>query len=147
MTAERIIAIDPGDGMGWAQALSTPESDSVYAAGTWQPGELYLWLEAWLTQEAVDTVVLEDWRLKEPERFRGSDMPTSQQLGAIKWIVSRFGPVKVVLLDPWAKRPAMGRCKANGIRPIKPDGYKADWLEHCKDAQLLAWAYLWGAGR
>jgi hypothetical protein len=146
---ERIVAIDPGDGMGWALALSTPQSDSVYDAGTLTPGEMFARLETWVMapmfegEEPVDTVVLEDWRLREPEKWRGSDMPTSQQLGALKYIVARHSSAKIVLLDPFVKKPALGRCKANGIAPIKPDGYSAEKLEHCKDAQLLAWAYLW----
>ena len=149
---ERIVAIDPGDSCGWALALSTDDSDSVYQAGVLPFDEMCDRLNTWLTMgegdwanfdgKAIDAVVIEDWRLREPEKFRGSDMPTSQQLGALRYIVRRFGGYEAILLDPWVKKPIAGRLRANGIRAIRPDGLTQEMYEHCKDAQLLAYAYL-----
>lgn len=148
-----LVTIDPGDHMGWT--VGTTEG-GPYDAGTDTPAEFFLRLETWcgtafkrtedetwpgvnlITYQpqpgSVDRVVFEGFSIDGPQLI-GSDVPTLQYIGVIKYICSRAG-VPWEMQDRQVKAPARSKCKHLGIRPIPGDG-------HAKDAQLHWHAWVW----
>ena len=122
--------------MGWC--IGTTEG-APYDAGTDTPAAFFMRLEKWVgsavgSTPMVDLVVFEGFAIDTPA-LMGSDVPTLQYIGVIKYICARAG-VRLEMQDRQVKGPAKAKLQHLGIKPIKGDG-------HAKDAQLHWWAWCW----
>jgi hypothetical protein len=132
-----VVAIDPGDHMGWC--VGTTEGEP-YAAGTDTPAQFFLRLETWVGSAvdapcSVDQVVFEAYTVEDPAANQGTDVPTLQYIGIIKYICARAA----VPCEPQSRQvkgAARSKLKHMGVKPLPGDG-------HAKDAQLHWWAWVW----
>lgn len=157
-----LLAIDPGDHMGWC--VGTTEGEP-YAAGTDPPGEFFLRLERWvgtalvrpeienvlpatyqLLPATIEQVVFEGYTIDEPAANQGSDVPTLQYIGVIKYICSRAG-VPFHVQHRMVKGPAKGKLRNRKIKPLPGTDGKLPNGGHATDAQVHWWAWVWRYGQ
>lgn len=130
----KLISIDPGDrhvgvaffeGEGCSWALNFTPSDAMDFLLQEVPG--------------VDVVVVERYQLYPhlAQLQQGSDMRTSQMIGAIK-VVARMHGVPVVIQPAAFKKAAESLIKHRGI-VRKSLGHG----DHAKDAETHGYTYLW----
>jgi hypothetical protein len=83
----RIIAFDPGEQTGWAYADLSSEglANVQFGYDAWKVVAMQF-LQAQLGERPFDIVVYESWRLRAANAMAlvGSDLPSSQCVGAIK---------------------------------------------------------------
>lgn len=150
-----VVALDPGDHMGWC--VGTTEGEP-YDAGTDTPAEFFLRLERWcgttntrlqvesliegtelvayqLVPRSIDLLVIETYTVDDPAANQGSDVPTLQYIGVVKYICARAG-VPFEMQSRQVKTAARSKLKHQGRKPLPGDG-------HAKDAQLHWWAWNW----
>lgn len=107
------LSIDPGDEhVGWA--YDGPEGVD---AGEWRPTEATDRLTRLLTLDAVDEVILEEFKLysREYANQTWSEMKTPQLIGAIKLICHWFR-VPVVMQGAYIKKPTRAKMRRLGIK-------------------------------
>lgn len=156
-----VVAVDPGDHMGWC--VGTTEGEP-YDAGTDTPAEFFARLERWVGTYAtrlelppvegvnyvawqylprsIDLVVIESYQVDDPAANQGSDVPTLQYIGVIKYICARAGvpfdmQSRQVKTAARSKLSHLERKPLSGTSGSLPDG------GHAKDAQLHWWAWVW----
>lgn len=146
----RIIAIDPGDRycgvalFNGGVCIQTVEMS---------PDELFHLVQQAVDNATVDVIVIENFTLypdKSGEQT-GSEMLTSQAIGAVKWIVRQHNElvdtfaannggsaqlghlVELVLQAAAIKVPTTGHVRHHGIKPVstKPGG-----RDHMRDAEI-----------
>lgn len=142
-----MIAIDPGGehvgvaGFGYGQDAGAVCIRALEL--TPEQAEELIWSMG--TNSAIDVLVIESWRLfpDMAPKLAGSDMPTSQLIGALRFIARRHG-VPVVFQDPVIKVPMQHLLRSAGIalRSVK-EGRGG----HAKDAELHGWRWLVSSGQ
>lgn len=128
----KIMAIDPGVSTGWAIGVVDTEAKTCYLdKHGWTP-----WQEFVLTfhhrmvgDDPFPTVIYESWLLRKNKALTlaGSDMPSSQCIGAIRLSCWLAGAMMVVQ-HPDHKTPANAWIKAKGLYLPESD------VEHNRDA-------------
>lgn len=130
------LAIDPGDKhVGWAY-----DGPAGIDAGEWKPTESTDQLTFLLTKDAIDEVIVEEFRLYQQEYANQtwSPMQTSQLIGAIKLICHWFR-IPVVEQGAYIKKPTRAKMKARGIAH-HPGSI------HSRDAELHLYYRKWRQG-
>lgn len=87
--AYRLVAVDPGGvHVGVAVFGCNNSGWSCFWAGEMQPEEFEDWLSEHMVHSGIDILVVEQFTLYADKAMEqtGSDMPTSQLIGAIKYI-------------------------------------------------------------
>lgn len=149
----RMVSIDPGDvHVGVAAWHRTLEAWECTLAVEMTPETAVEYLSRELLQGRVDLVVVEDFRLQPDKAMAqvGSDMPTAQLIGVIKYLVGGLAnaksrwpsqPVELILQQPTIKNPtdSIRRAKSHEFR-AKLDGVTGD---HATDAELHGLYHLW----
>lgn len=148
------VSVDPGGehvGVAWWVNLEPP-SDEVAGSGWYckwaremTPDEFMGFLARELLSGTIDIVIYESFRLMADRAMQqvGSDMPTSQLIGVIKWLAgglaqakARWPAPEVELYEqaPSIKKPtdSIRRSKGLGFQ-AKRDGVPGD---HATDAEL-----------
>ena len=125
--SEHILAIDPGHETGWARGMILNDRLTVTGHG-WTPWKEFV-MALYNTKEEYDTIVYESWRLRaaEARSLIGSDLQSSQAIGAIKLVAWTRG-IKLVTQEPSDKSTANRWIAAAGITLPKSD------VEHNRDA-------------
>lgn len=147
-----LLAVDPGDehvgvaafGLsrdGWENAWSCEMTPDEFTS--------YLSMMAYLGR--FDVIVVEEWRLfpQAAPLLVGSDMPTSQLIGVIKYIHRQTkmgtmrwpGPeVELYFQSPQIKKPTRSLLQARKMSSL------AKWLkvpnDHATDAELHGWYHI-----
>lgn len=142
-----LVAIDPGGehvgvaGFGYGQDEGAVCIRAIELAPV--DTEELIW--AMCVNSAIDALVIESWRLfpDMAPKLAGSDMPTSQLIGSLRFIARRFA-VPVTLQDPVIKVPMAHLLRAAEI-PLR--SVKEGKGGHAKDAELHGWRYLVSSGQ
>ena len=146
----RVLSLDPGEQVGWARA----DVDVFYAAqDDPQPscfvltdirhGITPLWdmvdAVARVIDDEYDVIVMEKWRLYRgyEKQFIGSEFPSVQFIGAVKFLTRRYG-VKLVMQGADVQKVGIARAKADGhplyevmTKPVAHnDGHDQSALAH-----------------
>lgn len=110
----------------------------------------WLWME--LGAQAVDVVVYETFQLypQHAQLLTGSEMETSQMIGAIKWQVHHWNgvykgghQVEIRQQPADAKKPITGSLR---LMHVKSTAKRDGTGPHALDAELHGWGYLIKAG-
>lgn len=148
----RVLALDPGEKVGWARA-------DVAEDGTWSDlrhgitplRDMSIAVHASLCNaddhfySEYDLVVIEDWSLfpRLAKTFIGSRFPAVQFIGAVKLCCWVSG-TKLVIQQPHQKEPTLAAMKkldpelfAKVTRPIAHDD------GHDQDALIHLWRHTW----
>jgi hypothetical protein len=153
----RIVAIDPGIHIGtaifehgrWDEETQQVEDHKGWLCTTVAERDMDTfapWLQGMLLGRHLDGIVFETWQLY-PDKMKsltGSKCETAEVIGQIKWLhreaTMRGYPVDLAELPAGAKLPMPAWCKRRKIKAT----YKRLGVtgQHCKDAELLGWAYL-----
>jgi hypothetical protein len=117
MGLERIVAVDPGDShVGVAQGLQS--GLRCYCAYETTPDEFAHQLQGWLRAEAIDVVVVEEFKLYpwHSGSQHWSEMETPQLIGIIKWLcqTERAG-AKLVMQPASIQKPTKAILRAKKI--------------------------------
>ena len=139
----RVIAIDPGVDTGWAYGTIEDGAVDIKRHG-WDPWRAFC-LRFYdrmqnFDQEGCDVIVMEDWRLTKrgPATLLGSDLPSSQALGAIRLaydLARRAGHrVQLVTQMPATKNVVDGWMGGTGYLPSSD-------VDHNRDAVRHFWYY------
>ena len=133
---EHIFAVDPGDkhvgiaewNLNWGR----------YEMRSWEidADKAPAWIDRRLTS-GVQTLVIEEFKLYKGKATAqaGSNMLTSEMIGALKWIASVYN-VPVVLQPAAIKVPTRAQCVARNLE------WKDRRSNHASDARLHAFYYL-----
>lgn len=136
---QEVLAVDPGERVGWARASITPTGEWIDMRHGITPLKDFAMA---LAQQApaYDVVVVEDWRLQpnKAHSFIGSSFPSVQFVGMVKLLTWVNPHVKLVTQQPSERNLANKPMKA--LRPdlydlvTKPishdDGHDQDALKH-----------------
>ena len=133
---DRIIAVDPGD-----KHVGIAEWDlsrGRYEMRSWEidADKALAWIDRLLTS-GVQALVIEEFKLYKGKATAqaGSNMLTSEMIGALKWIASVY-KVPVVLQPAAIKVPTRAQCVARNLE------WKDRRSNHASDARLHAFYYL-----
>lgn len=159
-----IIAIDPGDKhVGWATFVDGSCTLGIEC----EPDQALDALHHAITTGIVTTIVVENWRLYGDKAAKqvGSEMLTSQMIGAVKWQVRQHNAtvasiaaarkvdepdwdgsmddlglryVDLVLQPADIKEPTRAVLRRLKIAPTAPKTPG----DHCRDAELHGWHYI-----
>lgn len=135
---ERVLAIDPGERVGWAIGLLDADSFEVERQGVHPLQDFAIKLGKSI--QDYDTVVYEQWRLYPDmgKRMVGNDMQPSQLVGIIRYLGWITPGVKLVTYGATIKKTAL---------KTMPDEVKARFdcssEQHDKDALMHLWHYYW----
>lgn len=139
----RRVAIDPGDihvGVAVFVGANCIEAYEV------EPAEILVRMERWMVTEALDEVIVEAFRLypwmAKNQGF--SEFLTPQLIGAIKYVVARFGNMQVIEQPATVKKPVQAQLKASGIKSVAKANKAGG---HAFDAELHGWARVRGFGQ
>lgn len=129
-----IIAIDPGHETGWATGV-IEDREFHLERHAWHPWKHFaLGFHKRMMEDPYDIVVYESWilRAKEAKSLVGSDMQSSQAIGAMKlsvWLAQQAGArVELVTQHPANKTPANAWIEKFGLWLPKSE------VEHNRDA-------------
>lgn len=117
---ELVLVIDPGERIGWAVArIDDDEGLVIMDHGIMDSKEFLLALNKSI--DKYDTVIVETWRLQPgyQDKFVGSDFPTVQVIGAIRFLSWLYPNIKIVWQNPAKK--ATGFKYANPNLPLIVD--------------------------
>lgn len=144
MVVRFIIGIDPGDkhvGFAtWAGNSVDKPGGGIRRAYELDASEalehVELLLDEWITDGIEPVIVVEEFVLYawEAQSQSGSNMLTSQMIGAIKWMGERRN-VTVVEQKATIKKPTRSQLKARGIKQLGKG-------THARDAELHLLYYL-----
>lgn len=134
MTA--LMAIDPGgEHVGWAR-FDRLARDARVNAGEVTPARILAQVFELVRHHPDTVLVIEEWRLY-PQTARtqiGSDMPTSQLIGALRYIARAYG------VEPVMQPADMRKVGTAWVRE-----HRSGWAgtgDHAHDAESHGWAYL-----
>jgi hypothetical protein len=144
--ATRILAIDPGEKVGWATALSWPATTDAdprlevldYGIAGLKDFALKL-AKVYANYEHV---IYETWRLRTPKHQLGSDMQTSQLIGMVRLIGWLHPEVKLTGQGPQIKATA-AKTMPDDIRAIIEGAPATHDEAHYADALMHAWHAHW----
>lgn len=104
-TPLRVLAIDPGERVGWARGLASPDELQLEDHGIAELKPFAVKLGSAISE--YDVVIYETWRLfaGEAKKMVGSDMPTSQLVGMIRLLAWLHNPT-LVAQSPNIKKTA-----------------------------------------
>ena len=128
---ELIIAIDPGHETGWATGVIHDDGHLEITGHGWTPWKEFV-LAFHRSKVPYDTIVYESWRLRRAEALAlsGSDMQSSQAIGAIK-LTAWIKDIRLVTQEPSDKATANRWLSAAGINlPTGPVEHNRDALRH-----------------
>lgn len=147
----RLVAVDPGgvhvgvalfgfDGQAW----------SCLWAGEMQPEEFEDWLSEHMVHSGIDILVVEEWQLFGDKALEqtGSDMPTSQLIGVIRYIHRHMKgtqarwpreDVELVFQSPQIKTPTLSVLKNRHLRSMAK---KLKAGGHALDAELHGYHHI-----
>lgn len=131
------VSIDPGDVhvgfVSWDQSL--PDHLEEFT-----PKQCLRIIQRMANTSWLDLVVIEDWRLYPDmaQKMIGSDFPTCQLIGALKYILDGEG-VPYHLQPAQIKYPTMGILKNARFRLISQ---RTGCSNHVQDAELHGWHFL-----
>lgn len=131
------ISIDPGDvHVGWVQW----ENLMPVFLQELTPDECAARLESCLKRKFLDAVVIEDFRLyaKEATVQIGSDMPTCQLIGVIKYITNQ-NQVDWLMQGAGIKEPTRGVLRHKEIELLSK---QLGLSGHVQDAELHGWHFM-----
>lgn len=129
------VSIDPGDiHVGWVRWENCVPAHLEELT----PDECIKQLEFLEGQEAI---VLEDWRLyaDKANTMIGSDMPTCQLIGVIKYLAKQRG-IPILMQGAGLRKPIEGVLRNKGIQLYSR---KLQLSDHVQDAELHGWTFLW----
>jgi len=144
-----IVSVDPGEahvGMAVGVGLGfTSEHDELAMSFETTPAIALRALHTAITCGWIDVLVIEDFRLQPDKAMAqtGSDMPTSQMIGALKWMLihnaiqtDRMNLPKLIMQPPSLKKTTASVLKHYGIRAATRGS------DHARDAELHWWYLL-----
>jgi hypothetical protein len=149
----RVLAIDPGERVGWARADVAPDgewSDVRHGITAMQPMALKCHLM--ITQGSYDLVVMESWTLYPhmAKSMVGSTFPTVQFIGAIKLALWQWPKTKLVTQGAGVIHSREGLPPAmRAMRKLRPELFElvqtpvAHDDGHDLDALSHLFAYTW----
>lgn len=121
---ELVLVIDPGERIGWAVGVITdgqykPDLLDVTGHGIMESKDFLLALNKSI--DKYDTVIVETWRLQPgyQDKFVGSDFPTVQVIGAIRFLSWLYPRIKIVWQNPAKK--GTGKIYAKHHLPLVAD--------------------------
>ena len=146
--ATRILAIDPGEKVGWATALSWPATDSadprleVLEYGIHGLKDFAIALGKGI--ERYEQVIYETWRLRPAaaKHLLGNDMQTSQLIGMIRFLGWQHPEIKLTGQSPSIKATAL-KTLPDDVRQIVEGAPARHDEAHYADALLHAWYAHW----
>ncbi len=100
----QVLAIDPGEKVGWARGSASPDSFKLVNHGITDLKPFALALGKSITK--YDVVVYETYRLIKKMNKEGSDMPTSQLIGMIRLLAWQNPRIIAVAQSPGIKSTA-----------------------------------------
>lgn len=135
----RVIAIDPGENTGWAIGAVVDGKLHVTAFG-YDPWKKFCmnYMDVMDGDNSFDVVVFESWRLRasEMKALLGSDLPSSQCIGVIKYGAWKHKK-QLVTSEPSNKPVIDGQMGGTDYLPGR------DGAEHHRDAvRHLAWWFV-----
>jgi len=143
-----VIAIDPGD-VHCGMALGVTGTDGTFACvQAWEatPDECADYVAGWLLSGELEALVIEKFNLygdKAKEQI-GSDFPTVQLIGVLKYLVRVAGiqaeqdgryRARLAMYGADTKKSLRAQLKARGIALLPAEA------DHARDAQLHLWHY------
>lgn len=139
----RILAIDPGERVGWARGTVQADPDDgislrIDGQGVHELKDFAIKLYESITN--YDVVIYETWRLYPgmAKKMIGNDMQPSQLVGMIRLLAWVHPDVKLVSLGATVKNTAI-KTQPDWLR----DRVAKSTEEHDKDALHLLWYYYW----
>lgn len=141
----RVIAIDPGEKVGWARCeVSATGRCTKLVHGITPLKDMALALVKKFDQ--YDVVVVETWRLSavHAKHLVGSSMPTVQFVGMVRLLGWLHPDVKMVWQDPRVKKTAvktMAKLKPEWHELVTSGGAHDD--THDYDAIMHLWHWVW----
>lgn len=147
----RMVAVDPG-GEHVGVAAFNQDNDGAWEcvwAGEYEPQEFEDWLSEALYRGQIDILVVEEFRLfpEKAAQQTGSDMPTSQLIGAIRYIwraTLKRGwpkePTELHMQPPSIKIPTRSKLKNSGVTSMSK--FLKIPLDHAADAELHGYYHI-----
>lgn len=129
-----MVSIDPGDlhvgFVSWDQGVPDHLEEM-------SPPQLLKVMEKMVQTSWLDLVVIEDWRLypNKTQEMIGSDFPTCQLIGALKYILEGEG-IAYQMQPAQIKYPTMGILKSAGFKLVSK---RVGCSNHVQDAELHGW--------
>lgn len=117
----RVLAIDPGERVGWARGIVSPDSLLIEDHGISGLKPFAVKLHEVIAD--YDAVIYETFRLT-PKGARtsiGSDLPTLQLVGMIRCAAWLNPEVKLIAQDPAIKKTADKTAKDEALRLIEAE--------------------------
>lgn len=136
---ETVLAIDPGERVGWAHGVLDDSSFEVTGQGVTPLRPFALKLEeVWPN---YDTVVYESWRLYPTagKTMIGNDMQPSQLVGMIRFIGWHHQPQVGMVVQP-------AKIKDTALKTMPEwlhERMKLSTEQHDQDALMHLWHYYW----
>lgn len=147
----RVLAIDPGERVGWAIGEIDPDGPSLnlvdHGISTLKEFGSALHRTV-VVEKNYDVVIYETWRLsgRDPHKFVGNDMKTSQLIGMIR-LCAWVSGTTLVSQPPGDKNAALERTtkheQAAVIREVLDRMPKSHDDAHDGDAIGHLWQYYW----
>lgn len=141
-----LVAIDPGGVHVGVAGFSYGDDPAVCVrAIELNPEQTEDMLWGMCAGAALDRLVIETWRLfpDMAPKLSGSDMPTSQLIGSLRWMARQHG-IPVVMQEPTIKLPTISLLRAAMVPLRSVREHKGG---HAKDAELHGWCWLVRARR
>lgn len=138
----KLLAIDPGEKVGWAVVIASPDTFNVASYGITPLKDFALKLGD--VYGSYDEVVYEQWRLR-PSKARvlsGNDMQPSQLVGMIRYIGWLSPNVKLVGQAPSIMTTAR-KTMNDEVRALVEGAPATHDEAHYADALLHAWHRVW----
>lgn len=140
---ERVLAIDPGERVGWARGLINTETGEPVEVSRGVSSLKDFALALHKRIDNYDTVVYETWRLyaSKAKEQAGSDMQSSQLVGMIRLCAWLHPKIKLVSQGAKIKKVSLVTMEKNA-----PDLYaslETSSEQHDQDALMHLWHYAW----
>jgi hypothetical protein len=138
----KILAIDPGERVGWATGTITPDGEghalTVTGQGVDTLRDFSLSLEQHVRE--ADVVIYETWRLYPhmAKKMIGNDMQPSQLIGIIRFVCWKDPSVKVVTQGASIKNTAL-----KTMPEELHERMELSTEQHDQDAIMHLWHYYW----
>jgi hypothetical protein len=142
-SAIRVLALDPGERVGWARADIAPDGEwSHLRHGITPLRDMALKIHTAMQHDDYDVVIVEDWRLYPhmAQTFINSNFPSVQFIGMVKlccWV----GGTKYVTQGASIKKIADKTMPAELHEKVNTLGAHDDL--HDMDALRHLWFYTW----
>jgi hypothetical protein len=141
----RVLAIDPGERVGWAHGTIEDHALTVTGQGVTALKDFALTLAERIGE--YDLVVYETWRLRADvaRKMIGNDFQPSQLIGMIRLLAWQHPKVRLVTYGPNVKTTAI-KIIESGDLPVCADILERKAVsseEHDKDALDLLFYYWW----